>query len=145
MIDLLSGAVTLDTFRGLVLCGGFSYADVNDSAKGWAGVIKFNPSLWAQFEGFKTRSDTFSLGVCNGCQLLALLVEIRESGESGNQVVRKTFSEAEQARFTHNASGRFESRWSCVKILPSKAVLLQGMEGSSMGVWVSHGEGKVHI
>jgi phosphoribosylformylglycinamidine synthase len=60
-------------FKGIVLCGGFSYADVNDSAKGWAGVIKFNPKLWAQFEGFKSRSDTFSLGVCNGCQLLALL------------------------------------------------------------------------
>lgn len=74
MSDLLAGRATLDeTFRGCVFVGGFSYADVLDSAKGWAGGIRFNPSVKAQFEAFFARPDTFSLGVCNGCQLAALL------------------------------------------------------------------------
>jgi phosphoribosylformylglycinamidine synthase len=68
--DLLAGRITLDSFRGIVFVGGFSYADVLNSAKGWAGVIRFNPFLWEQFENFRNRTDTFSLGVCNGCQLM---------------------------------------------------------------------------
>ena len=81
--DLLSGAVRLDAtdpddatkglFRGVVFVGGFSYADTLDSAKGWAGTILFNDDLWGQFRAFYNREDTFSLGVCNGCQLMALL------------------------------------------------------------------------
>jgi len=73
MSDLLAGHANLDAFRGCVFVGGFSYADVLDSAKGWAGGIRFNPSVKKQFEDFYNRSDTFSLGVCNGCQLSALL------------------------------------------------------------------------
>ena len=71
MSDLLTGAVKLEDFRGIVFCGGFSYADVLDSAKGWAGSIRFNESLWSQFQTFYDRTDTFSLGICNGCQLMA--------------------------------------------------------------------------
>jgi phosphoribosylformylglycinamidine synthase len=73
MSDLLTGKANLEAFRGCVFVGGFSYADVLDSAKGWAGGIRFNPSVKKQFEDFYNRSDTFSLGVCNGCQLSALL------------------------------------------------------------------------
>ena len=73
MRDVLKGDVTLDRFNGLAFVGGFSYADVLDSAKGWAGVIRFNSTLLHQFEHFRTRSDTFSFGACNGCQLMALL------------------------------------------------------------------------
>jgi phosphoribosylformylglycinamidine synthase len=69
----MEGRVTLDPFRGVAFVGGFSFADVLDSAKGWASVIKFNEGISAQFTRFKARQDTFSLGVCNGCQLMALL------------------------------------------------------------------------
>ncbi len=87
--------------------GGFSYADVLDSAKGWAGVIKFNTKVWDQFQAFYNRPDTFSLGVCNGCQLMALLGWVPFGSDT------KTVS---QPRFIRNASGRFESRWSTVNI-----------------------------
>lgn len=136
MRDLLNGTVELSIFRGIVFCGGFSYADVNDSAKGWAGVIRFNDTLLTQFEAFRKRSDTFSLGVCNGCQLMALLGWIPFTTD-----VQPT----EQPRFIHNASGRYESRWVGLKILESPAVLLQGMVGSTLGAWVAHGEGKVYF
>lgn len=143
MQDLLSGSITLDRFRGLVFCGGFSYADVNDSAKGWAGVIKFNEILTKQFTHFRReRKDTFSLGVCNGCQLMALLGWVPFSSEDGSD---SGVSMEEQPRFTHNSSGRFESRWSALKVMPTNAVLLSGMVGSVLGVWVSHGEGRVHF
>jgi phosphoribosylformylglycinamidine synthase len=132
MTDLLAGRITLDRFRGAVFVGGFSFADVLDSAKGWAGVIKFNDSLWNQFSVFYDRPDTFSLGVCNGCQLLALLGWVPWQGISGEQ----------QPRFVQNASGRFESRFATVTIQESPAIMLRGMEGSTMGVWVAHGEGR---
>lgn len=137
MNDLSSGAITLDRFKGIVFCGGFSYADVNDSAKGWAGVIKFNDRLLDQFTHFrKVRRDTFTLGICNGCQLMALL---------GYVPFDTIDQEHEQPRFIHNESGRFESRWSAVTIKKSNAILFQGMEGSTLGVWVSHGEGKAYF
>ena len=133
MSDLLAGRITLDDFHGLVAPGGFSFMDVFDSAKGWAGAIKFNPVLKDMFDRFYDRKDTFSLGVCNGCQLFALL----------GWVPWKGLDEAIQPRFVHNKSGRFESRWSQVKIQPSPSVLLAGMEGSTLGVHVAHGEGQV--
>jgi len=141
MEDLLSGGVTLDSFRGAVFVGGFSYADVLDSAKGWAAVLKHNEKLWSQFQAFRERSNTFSLGVCNGCQLMALLGWVPSSGAGATAEL----SGAQQPRFVHNSSGRFESRFSSVKVLPSPAVLLKGMEGSSLGVWVAHGEGRAHF
>lgn len=146
MRDLVDGGITLERFRGIVFCGGFSYADVNDSAKGWAGVIKFNPNLLAQFNQFRDRSDTFSLGVCNGCQLMALLGWVPFPGQQIKiDDVDEVIPGHEQARFIHNASGRFESRYSAVKILKSPAVLLEGMEGSTLGVWVAHGEGRAYF
>lgn len=141
MSDLVEGRTTLDRFRGLVCVGGFSYADVLGSAKGWAGVLQFNPGLAAQLATFRSRKDTFSLGVCNGCQLMALLGWVPGASEAGGAQLPVL----EQPRFVHNASGRFESRFSSVKILPSPAVLLKGMEGTSMGVWVAHGEGRAHF
>lgn len=134
--DLLSGSVTLDQFRGIVFVGGFSFADVLDSGKGWAGVIKFNENVYKQFQEFRTRPDTFSLGVCNGCQLMALLGWIPST---------EGLPEDKQPRLLHNESGKFESRFSSVKIESSPAVMLQGMEGSSLGVWVAHGEGRFYF
>jgi len=134
--DLLSDNVTLDAFRGIVFVGGFSYADVLDSGKGWAGVIKFNVGVLKQFEAFRNRSDTFSLGVCNGCQLMALLGWIPNS---------HGLSADEQPRLLENDSGKFESRFSSVQIQQSPAVMLKGMAGSSLGIWVAHGEGRFHF
>ena len=134
--DLVNGKVTLDDFRGIVFVGGFSYADVLDSGKGWAGVIKFNDNVFQQFEAFRNRKDTFSLGVCNGCQLMALLGWIPSS---------EGLPEERQPRLLENDSGRFESRFSSVKIMESPAVMFKGMEGSSLGVWVAHGEGRFHF
>jgi phosphoribosylformylglycinamidine synthase len=147
MHDLLNNTITVDRFQGIIFCGGFSYADVNDSAKGWASVIKFNPHLLAQFEAFRKQEHTFSLGICNGCQLMALLGWVPFAD---NEVVlgdgnKESLIASEQPRFIHNTSGRFESRWSTVKILPSPAVLLKGMEGSTLGVWVAHGEGRAYF
>jgi phosphoribosylformylglycinamidine synthase len=134
--DLLAGRVTLDGFRGIVFVGGFSYADVLDSGKGWAGVIKFNDNVLGQFETFRQRRDAFSLGVCNGCQLMALLGWIPTS---------QGLAEDKQPRLLHNASGKFESRFCSVVIEESPAVMFKGMEGSSLGVWVAHGEGRFHF
>lgn len=122
----------LDQFKGVAFVGGFSYGDVFDSAKGWAGTIKFNSKLRNTFERFYSRSDTFSLGVCNGCQLMALL----------GWVPWKGIAETKQPRFIRNLSERFESRWSTVKILPSPAIMLKDMVDSSLGIWVAHGEGR---
>lgn len=134
--DLVNGRVTLDDFHGIVFVGGFSYADVLDSGKGWAGVIKFNSGVFQQFEAFRKRKDTFSLGVCNGCQLMALLGWI--PNEEG-------LPEESQPRLLENDSGKFESRFSSVKIVESPAIMFKGMEGSSLGVWVAHGEGRFHF
>ncbi len=134
MSDLLKGSMTLDRFRGLVFVGGFSYADVLDSAKGWAGIIRFNTRLREMFDAFYLRADTFTLGVCNGCQLMALL----------GWVPWKGIPDARQPRFIRNASERFESRWPTVKIAASPAIMLRGMEGSAFGIWVAHGEGRLY-
>ena len=136
--DVASGAVTLDRFRGIAFVGGFSYADVLDSAKGWAGAIRFNDALRPQFEAFRARSDVFSLGVCNGCQLLALLGWV--PGLPACDAAYET-----QPRFVHNASRKFESRWLSVSVLESPAKLLAGMAGATLGVWVAHGEGRAHF
>ena len=135
MTDLLDGRVTLDQFRGVVFVGGFSYADVLDSAKGWAASIRFNKKVWDQFERFYHRPDTFSLGVCNGCQLMALLGWVPWRG----------IADELQPRFIHNQSGRFESRFSTVKILQSPSIMLKGMENSVLGIWVAHGEGLAYF
>lgn len=114
---------------GIVFVGGFSYADVMDSAKGWAGTIRFNDRLWRQFQDFYARPDTFSLGVCNGCQLMALLGWVPATGAAGGDN-GALLPDAVQPRFVHNASGRFESRWVTVRIQEdSPAVMLKVGQG----------------
>ena len=132
MSDLLAGTITLDRFRGLVAVGGFAHADVLDAAKGWAASIRFNSGLWSQFQAFLDRPDTFSLGVCNGCQLLALLGLVPWRG----------INDTAQPRFVRNVSGRFESRFATVTVRPSPAIMLRGMQGSTLGIWSAHGEGR---
>ena len=139
MSDLVAKRVMLDErFRGVAFVGGFSFADVLGSAKGWAGVVQYHADVLTQFTAFKQRADTFSLGICNGCQLMSLL---------GWVTPPTTSTEKAKAtpRFIHNQSGRFESRFVSVQIQKSNAVLLQGMAGSSFGVWVAHGEGRAHF
>lgn len=133
MSDLLEGRATLKDFRGIAFVGGFSYADVLGSAKGWASTIRFSGKLKKIFNDFYERSDTFSLGICNGCQLMGLL----------GWVPWKGISDTSQPRFTRNSSKRFESRWATVKILPSPSIMFSGMEGSILGAWVAHGEGRL--
>jgi phosphoribosylformylglycinamidine synthase len=135
MNDLITGRMTLERFRGLVSVGGFSYADVPESAKGWAAAIRFNENLRKMFDDFYRRSDTFSLGVCNGCQLFALLGWVPWLGIPDHQ----------QPRFVQNLSGRFESRWATVKILESPAIMFKGMADSTLGIWVAHGEGRLYF
>jgi phosphoribosylformylglycinamidine synthase len=134
MSDLLNGKATLEHFRGLAFVGGFSYADVLDSAKGWAGIIRFHSLLREMFRNFYKRRDTFSLGVCNGCQLMALLGWIPWTG----------IGDRRQPRFIRNGSERFESRWATVKIVESPAIMLKGMANSTLGIWVAHGEGRLY-
>jgi len=134
MHDLLNGKVNLLKFRGVVFVGGFANADVFDAAKGWAAIILFNEKVQQMFDDFYARPDTFSLSVCNGCQLAALLGWIPVKGTPD---IRK-------ARFIKNKSGRFESRFPTVTILPSNAMMLKGMAGSTLGIWSAHGEGLLH-
>jgi phosphoribosylformylglycinamidine synthase len=122
-------------FRGLAAVGGFSYADVPESAKGWAATILFNPTLKKMFDDFYNRPDTFTLGICNGCQLFGLLGWVPWAG----------IAPKKQPRFVRNVSQRFESRWSTVKVLDSKAIMLQGMADLVFGIHVAHGEGRLHF
>ena len=135
MTDLLAGRIDLAGFRGLAAVGGFSYADVPESAKGWAATIRFNQRLQEQFQTFYNRPDTFTLGICNGCQLFGLLGWVPWQGIAAEK----------QPRFIHNQSRRFESRWTTVKVLPSRAIMLQGMEDLVFGIHVDHGEGYLHF
>ncbi len=135
MTDIIEKRTGLSGFRGIAFVGGFSFADVLDSAKGWAGVIRFNPDVMEEFRNFYARQDTFSLGVCNGCQLMALLGWVPWQG----------MEDTIQPRFIRNRSGRFESRFSSVKILPGPSIMLKGMEGSVLGIWIAHGEGRAYF
>jgi phosphoribosylformylglycinamidine synthase len=134
MTDLAEERIALDKFRGVVFVGGFAYADVLDSAKGWAGIIRFNPKLHEMFHRFFNRPDTFSLAICNGCQLMAFLGILPWQG----------IPENEQPRFIRNTSGRFESQWGMVRISESPSIMLKGMAGSVLGIWTDHGEGRLH-
>ena len=134
MSDLLSGAIGLDRFQVIAFVGGFSFGDVLDSAKGWASVIRNHEKLAEEFDRFFARPDTASLGVCNGCQLMALL------GIPGFDLADHL-----KPRFIHNTSGRFESRFATVRIDPSPSLFLKGMEDSTLGIWVAHGEGHLHV
>ena len=135
MTDLLEGRIDLAEFRGLAAVGGFSYGDVPESAKGWAATILFNERLKTMFDEFYNRPDTFTLGVCNGCQLFGLLGWVPWQGIPAES----------QPRFIRNISGRFESRWSTVKVLKTNSIMLKGMDGLVFGIHVDHGEGQLHF
>lgn len=135
MNDLLQGKITLDRYRGVVFPGGFSYADTLGSAKGWTASITFNEPLRKQFSHFKNRKDTFSLGVCNGCQLMSLLGWVGVT-QSENMI------SVPDVALLENKSERFECRWSTLKIESSPAIMLQNMNDSILGCWIAHHEGR---
>ncbi|WP_397406390.1 phosphoribosylformylglycinamidine synthase [Polaromonas sp.] len=128
MTDLQTGRAQLADFTGVVACGGFSYGDTLGAGIGWARSITFNPALSDQFQAFFARTDTFGLGVCNGCQMFAELADIIPGAEAW-------------PRFTTNRSERFEARLSLVEVLASPSLFLQGMAGSRLPIAVAHGEG----
>ena len=128
MTDLQTGSAHLADFVGLVACGGFSYGDTLGAGVGWARSILFNPRLAEQFSTFFGRTDSFGLGVCNGCQMMAWLSDIIPGAQ-------------DWPRFTTNVSERFEARLSMVEVQPSPSVLLAGMAGWRLPIAVSHGEG----
>jgi phosphoribosylformylglycinamidine synthase len=132
MSDILSGRVTLDGFRGLVACGGFSYGDVLGAGEGWAKSILFNPRARDQFQAFFEREDSFSLGVCNGCQMLSNLHELIPG--TGHW-----------PRFVRNRSEQFEARFVMVEVQDTPSILLQGMQGSRVPIAVAHGEGRAEF
>jgi phosphoribosylformylglycinamidine synthase len=128
MTDLQSGRLKLETFRGFVACGGFTYGDTLGAGEGWARSIMFNPALADQFKAFFARQDTFALGICNGCQMMAALSPIIPGAEAW-------------PKFTRNKSEQFEARLSLVEVLESPSIFFQGMTGSRIPIAVSHGEG----
>jgi phosphoribosylformylglycinamidine synthase len=128
MTDLQTGRVSLKHFQGLVACGGFSYGDTLGAGIGWARSITFNPLLSDEFKAYFLRTDTFGLGVCNGCQMFAELADIIPGAQ-------------DWPRFTSNQSERFEARLSMVEVLPSPSLFFQDMAGSRMPIAVAHGEG----
>ncbi|MBR0197840.1 MAG: phosphoribosylformylglycinamidine synthase [Kiritimatiellae bacterium] len=130
MSDLILGKVNLADFSGLVACGGFSYGDVLGAGSGWARSILFNEKLKEMFKRFFERPDTFSLGVCNGCQMLSQLKDIIPGAEGWPKFVR-------------NISEQFEARYSTIEIEPSPSIFFKGMEGSRLPIAVAHGEGRV--
>ena len=132
MTDILTGAITFAEFKGLVACGGFSYGDVLGEGRDWANSILLNPIARKEFKIFFNRQDTFTLGVCNGCQMLSNLKDIIPGA-------------ADWPKFIKNKSEQFESRFSQVQIQESPSILLQGMAGTIIPVAVAHGEGRMEF
>ena len=132
MSDLLENRVDLRSFRGLAACGGFSYGDVLGAGEGWAKSILFHPPTRDMFKAFFERSDAFTLGVCNGCQMTSALSELVPGGRSW-------------PRFVTNKSERFEARVAMVEILESPSIFLQGMAGARLPIAVAHGEGRAEL
>ena len=132
MSDILIGRIGLGDFKGLVACGGFSYGDVLGAGEGWAKTILFNPQARDAFQQFFHRNDSFTLGVCNGCQMLSNLKPLIPGAEHW-------------PRFVRNLSEQFEARFSLVRIEPTPSVLLKGMVGSHIPIAVAHGEGRAEF
>ncbi|MFT6732187.1 MAG: phosphoribosylformylglycinamidine synthase [Polaribacter sp.] len=132
MSDLMSGRRDLSEFKGVVACGGFSYGDVLGAGEGWAKSILFNSKLKQMFIDFFTRDDSFSLGICNGCQMMSNLREIIPGSDHWPHFVR-------------NKSEQFEARFSMVEIVESPSIFLKGMEGSRLPIAISHGEGRAEF
>jgi phosphoribosylformylglycinamidine synthase len=132
MTDVLSGRVRLARFHGLVACGGFSYGDVLGAGEGWAKSILFNNLAREEFAAFFERSATFTLGVCNGCQMLSALKELIPGADGWPAFVR-------------NRSEQYEARLALVRVAASQSVLLTGMQGSVLPIAVAHGEGRAEF
>ncbi|GMN04788.1 phosphoribosylformylglycinamidine synthase [Croceitalea sp. MTPC5] len=132
MTDLISGRETLEDIQFLGAVGGFSNSDVLGSAKGWAGAIKYNERANKVIKDFFARPDTLSLGICNGCQLFMELDLINPDHET-------------HGKMTYNDSNKHESNFTSVKIQKNNSVMLSSLEGSTLGVWISHGEGKFSL
>ncbi len=128
MSDLQGGGAKLSQFQGFVACGGFSYGDTLGAGEGWARSILFNPALAEQFAAFFNRADTFALGVCNGCQMMAALSPLIPGAQAW-------------PKFTRNRSQQFEARLSLVEVLASPSLFFTGMAGSRLPIAVAHGEG----
>ncbi|WP_282362035.1 phosphoribosylformylglycinamidine synthase [Pseudomonas sp. PS01300] len=128
MSDILAGRVDLNEFKGMVACGGFSYGDVLGAGEGWAKSALFNSRARDAFQGFFERSDSFTLGVCNGCQMMSNLHELIPGSEFWPHFVR-------------NRSEQFEARVAMVQVQESNSIFLQGMAGSRMPIAIAHGEG----
>ena len=129
MSDLLAGRIKLDGFKGLAACGGFSYGDVLGAGRGWATSILENAPMRDAFAAFFARGDSFALGACNGCQMLAQLKQLIPGAEHW-------------PRFLRNRSEQYEARLALLEVLESPSVLLAGMTGSRIPVVVAHGEGR---
>ena len=132
MTDILAGRVRLGRFHGLVACGGFSYGDVLGAGEGWAKSILFNARAREEFAAFFAREDTFTLGVCNGCQMLSALKDLIPGA-------------AAWPRFVRNQSEQYEARLSLVRIPKSHSVMFAGMQGSVLPIAVAHGEGRAEF
>ena len=130
MSDLLDGRMDLEAFKGLAVCGGFSYGDVLGAGGGWARSILFNTRLYDCFTAFFERPDTFTLGVCNGCQMLAQLKALIPGA-------------SHWPRFVRNYSEQFEARFSMVEVMETPSILMRGMAGTQLPIVISHGEGRV--
>jgi len=128
MSDIIDGRATLSAFKGLVACGGFSFGDVLGAGEGWAKSILFNGRARDEFSAFFQRSDTFALGICNGCQMMSNLAEIIPGA-------------ARWPRFVRNQSEQFEARLVMVQIPENHSILFRGMNGSMLPIVVAHGEG----
>ena len=132
MTDLISGRETLEDINMLVFCGGFSNSDVMGSAKGWAGGFLYNEKAKEALNKFYTRSDTLSLGICNGCQLMVELNLINPKHKT-------------RSRMRHNESHKFESEFVSLSIPRNKSVMFKSLSGNKLGIWVAHGEGNFQL
>jgi len=128
MSDLIAGRFSLDDFKGIIAVGGFSYGDVLGAGEGWAKTILFNPTLADQFARFFARSDSFGLGICNGCQMMSNLHSIIPGAQ-------------DWPKFTRNKSEQFEARFVMVEIADSPSIFFDGMAGTRAPIAISHGEG----
>ncbi len=128
MSDLIAGRAKLDDFQGVIAVGGFSYGDVLGAGEGWAKSILFNPALSEQFARFFGRTDTFGLGICNGCQMMSNLKSIIPGAQAW-------------PKFTTNKSEKFEARFALVEVLDSPSIFFQGMAGTQTPIAIAHGEG----
>jgi phosphoribosylformylglycinamidine synthase len=130
MSDIISGRVSLADFQGIAACGGFSYGDVLGAGEGWAKSILYNPRVYDEFSAFFNRSDSFGLGICNGCQMMSNLYQMIPGA-------------SHWPRFVRNKSEQFEARVVMAEILDSASLFFDEMQGSMMSVVVAHGEGRI--